>query len=214
MSKFIDETGNRFSKLLVLKRVENAGNGHTQWLCKCDCGNKCVVTASNLRRGRQVSCGCYGKSVNAKNNVPTELKQSRIYTIWKDMLYRCNCEKSNRYSRYGLRGIKVCDEWVDNFNAFYEWAMSNGYDDTLSIDRIDTNGNYEPSNCRWASRKTQARNRSTNRLLTYKGVTKCLAEWCEIYNLKQQTISQRIKYGWDDTEEILFGRMKGEINNG
>ena len=214
MSKIKDETGNRFSKLLVLKRADNTRNGQTQWLCKCDCGNECVVTASNLRRGKQVSCGCHGKSVNAKNDVPTELRQTRLYTIWKDMQYRCYNKKSNRFHRYGLKGVKVCDEWLNSFEAFYEWAMNNGYEDDLSIDRIDANGNYEPSNCRWATAKTQARNKSTNRLLTYKGATKCLAEWCETYNLKQQTVSQRIRYGWTDTEEILFGRMKGEINNG
>ena len=212
MSKMKDETGNRYGRLTVLERASNANNGQAQWLCKCDCGNECVVTGSNLRRGRQVSCGCYFVDMVSKNDVPSEYKATRLYTIWQRMLYRCTNKNSNRYYRYGGRGIKVCSEWSEDFMSFYQWAMSHGYKDSLTLDRIDFNGDYTPSNCRWATAKEQMRNREDNHLITYNGETKCVTEWSEQYGLNAQTIFTRIYMGWTNSKEILFGRKRGIVN--
>lgn len=121
------------------------------------------------------------------------LTKTRLYTTWGGMKARCN-DKNDK--DYGGRGIKVCDEWQE-FEPFYQWALNNGYQDNLTIDRIDVNGDYEPNNCRWATKKEQGRNTRFNRYLTYKGETKTMSEWCEIYNIKQNTASTRIRLGWD-----------------
>lgn len=209
-----DEIGNRYGRLLVIGRAENCKQGQARWRCRCDCGKECVVTGSNLRRGKQVSCGCYGHSVRSSNDVPTELRQGRIYRIWQRMIYRCTNPNNNRYAFYGGRGIKICDEWLNDFKVFYEWAIDNGYADDLSIDRINVDGNYEPSNCRWATAKEQARNTSRTRYLTIAGETKPLMEWCEIYRVSHKSANTRISRGWTNPYEILFGRQKGVLENG
>ena len=110
---------------------------------------------------------------------------------------RCYYEKYPWYKDYGERGITICDEWLHDFQTFYDWAIDNGYRDDLTIDRIDVNGNYEPSNCRFATPKQQARNRRSNRNYTINGETHCLIEWCEILDLKYKTVAQRVtKYHW------------------
>lgn len=111
------------------------------------------------------------------------------------MKQRCYNENNTRYKHYGGRGIAVCDEWRNNFQAFYDWSMANGYKDTLTIDRIDVNGNYEPNNCRWITNKEQQRNRRDNKLYTINNVTKCLSEWCEIYNINYSTAHYRLLKG-------------------
>lgn len=123
-------------------------------------------------------------------------RHSRIYNIYYHMKNRCYNVKDNRYNQYGDRGIKVCDEWKNSFKSFYEWSMNNGYNDNLTIDRIDNNGNYEPLNCRWVDNFTQMQNRSNNHFITINGETKVLFEWCRIYGLNPTTINQRIKRGW------------------
>lgn len=117
---------------------------------------------------------------------------SRIYRIWRGMKDRCYNINSKDYKNYGGRGIVVCDEWLNDFMSFYNWSMNNGYDDSLTIDRIDVNGNYEPSNCRWVTQKQQQRNRRNNKLFTYNGEVHYLSEWCELLHLNQNTIYNRI----------------------
>lgn len=130
------------------------------------------------------------------------LKGTRVFRIWSNMKTRCNNPNSNYYKRYGGRGIKVCDEWND-FQVFYDWAMSNGYNDNLSIDRINNNGNYEPSNCRWVDMKTQGRNRCSNHLIIINGETKTIEEWCVQYNINRHTVQDRLKRGWDEIRAIV-----------
>lgn len=130
------------------------------------------------------------------------LKNTRLYRIWLQIKNRCFNSNTDRYRDYGARGITVCDEWRNDFKAFYDWAMNNGYSDELTIDRIDNDGNYEPSNCRWVSVKVQNRNTRSNHLITYKGETRCVADWADITGLSRACICDRIKYGWS-VERIL-----------
>lgn len=119
-------------------------------------------------------------------------RHTRIYSIWLNMKTRCYNKNNNYYEYYGRRGIKICNEWRDSFQAFYDWAMENGYQDGLTIDRVDTNSNYEPSNCRWTDRKQQSRNRRNNKKYTINGETHCLSEWCEILNLNYKKVKGRL----------------------
>ena len=117
-----------------------------------------------------------------------------LYSAWNRMCRRCYNPKDHKYYRYGARGISVCNKWRNNYDAFYEWAINNGYKLGLSLDRINNDGNYEPSNCRWTTQKVQMRNTSRNKIIKYKGETRCLAEWCEILNLPYNAILKRIIY--------------------
>lgn len=125
------------------------------------------------------------------------LKHCRLYNTWCRIKSKCYNKNNDHYKYYGKRGIKLCDEWLSDPVAFYNWSMENGYQDNLTIDRIDVNGNYEPNNCRWVDQKTQVRNRRNSRYITYKGETKTIMEWCEILNLKYRTVHKRIyKLNW------------------
>ena len=131
------------------------------------------------------------------------LSKTRLYECWTDMKKRCYNEKNKRYSNYGGRGICVCDEWRTDFMAFNDWAMTHGYSDDLTLDRIDVNGNYDPDNCRWATRMEQMSNTSRNRYITAFGETKTMSEWARIFNISPDLIKDRIiKLHWDPEEAI------------
>ena len=125
------------------------------------------------------------------------LKNTRLFRIWSNLLSRCYNSNFHDYKYYGARGIIVCDEWINDFKALYNWAMSNGYSDELTIDRIDVNGNYSPDNCRWATVKTQSNNRRNNHYVNINGVVKTLSEWCELYAINYRTVQDRLKRGWN-----------------
>lgn len=155
----IDLTGQRFEKLIVLSRADSP-NKQAAWHCRCDCGNETVVLGWNLRSGHTTSCGCVHREAMKKGLRSSHgLINTRLYGIWEDMKSRCYNPNIPQFKYWGSRGITVCDEWRTSFQAFYDWAMSHGYSDELSIDRIDVNGNYEPDNCRWATAEEQNRNR-------------------------------------------------------
>lgn len=156
-TKKIDLTGERFGRLVVLRQVDSA-NSMSRYECLCDCGNKTIVYGNNLRRGYTQSCGCYRHECEKVNTRTHGREPRRIYRIWSGMLNRCNNPNNGRYKHYGGRGITVCGEWHD-FTAFRDWALSHGYREDLSIDRINNDGNYEPDNCRWATAKEQAQNK-------------------------------------------------------
>lgn len=197
-------TGEKFGRLTAVCWHHREG-ANTYWECTCDCGNATVVSLSSLVSGNTKSCGCYGRE--QKRNATTKHNKSheRIYRIWIGMNQRCFNPKNTGYKNYGARGIKVCDEWKE-FEPFYVWAMSNGYEDNLTIERNDVNQNYCPENCRWATMKEQGNNRRTNRTITYNGITKTITEWSEEFNLKEHVLTDRISRGWD-IEKALTTRV-------
>lgn len=190
MGAKLDLRGQKFGRLTVLEEAGRAGGG-VLWKCQCDCGNIVNVRSNHLRRGAQVSCGCYSRKIHASHGK----SRTDIHHVWQCMKDRCLNPNAQEAKHYIDRGIKVCDEWLD-FNNFYEWAMANGYKKGLSLDRIDNDGNYEPSNCRWATAKQQCRNRSNNVVLTWNGESHCVSEWAEILGINKTTIFTRLRRGW------------------
>lgn len=195
MGNFIDLTGQKFGRLTVIKRVENSKTKGALWLCKCDCGNETIVQSGNLKNGNSKSCGCLNRENLLKSITTHGLHNEKLYGVWKGMRQRCNNPTSPRYKDYGGRGIIICEEW-NNFKNFYDWAMSNGYKEGLSIDRIDNNNGYNPNNCRFTDRTIQSNNRRNNKIFTYKGQTHTLAEWASLYNMNYWALWSRIKRGW------------------
>ena len=163
-----DLTGRRFGQLTVLRKTESDAQHKPQWLCQCDCGKQTIVKGRHLNEGGVKSCGCAKgvKGAIPKPELNRHTLRRRLFRIWRGMHYRCEDPKCKRYKDYGGRGIFVCEDWSGEkgLEHFSEWALAHGYNDDLSIDRIDVDGNYEPSNCRWATWKEQANNkRNTNR---------------------------------------------------
>lgn len=196
MPPFKNIIGQKFGRLTVIKlhHIKQTTRKFYYYLCKCDCGNEYIVLKSSLLNNLTRSCGCYNNETRikqCKKRAKHNLTDTRIHQIWEKMNGRCYCKTSPDYKNYGGRGIKVCNEWKE-FLPFYDWAINNGYQENLSIDRIDVNGNYEPFNCRWANAKTQQRNRRNNILITYLGETHCLSEWAEIYKIPYKLFYQRL----------------------
>ena len=156
--KLVDITGQKFGRLTVIRRSETV-NKHTMWLCVCDCGNEIIADAYNIKTGHTSSCGCIQRERTAEANCTHGMRKTRLYRIWGCMKNRCYQKSYHGFKHYGGRGITVCDEWRNSFEAFYEWAMANGYAEHLTIDRIDVNGNYCPDNCKWATMADQNKNK-------------------------------------------------------
>lgn len=190
MKKAINLKDKQFGLLTVIERVESK-NGHAMWKCKCVCGNTVIARTTALVNGHKQLC----EDCQSKLRKSSWVSDDRIYRTWMHMLQRCENVNDKAYKNYGMRGIKVCEEWHD-FTNFQEWALTNGYSDSLTIDRIDCNGNYEPNNCRWVTQKIQQNNRTNNCNLTLFGVTKTKKQWSEITGVKYTTISKRLALGW------------------
>lgn len=212
MNALIDITGNKYGKLTVIRRAESAPKGITRWECKCDCGNVVIVRGGNLKNGAVKSCGCL-ISTNNKNRSTHGMSGSRLYQDWANIKSRCYNPKNPAYKRYGARGITMCCDWYNSFDAFAKWALSNGYKDNLTIERIDNDKGYSPDNCKWISKGEQAGNRGSNISISFNGETHNLSEWCKIYQKNYQLVYNRIhKYKWT-FERAIFEPVHIEKRN-
>jgi len=189
-------TGQVFGRLTVIEFAFVDKYRQAHWLCKCECGNSKVINGKALRCGDTRSCGCINlERIKTMSTIKHNYYGTRLYKTWANMKTRCSNPNASRYSNYGGRGISVCDEWQEFIN-FKDWALSTGYKDNLTIERIDVNGNYEPANCRWATRKEQANNMTTSHLITYKNETKTMSQWADVLGFELDTLKRRIYLGW------------------
>ena len=209
MGKLIDLTGKKFNRLTVLEKAYRKNNKN-YWRCICDCGKEVFVDAQKIRNWHTKSCGCYKYEMNKERLSKHKLSKTRLYVLYRSILQRCYWEKTEHYSNYGGRGITVCDEWLNDFKSFYDWAYANGYKEEKlpsgtnkwTIDRIDNDKGYSPDNCRFVTMKEQCLNRSTTVKLTYNGITLTRKEWAKKVGINEHTIKRRMYDGWS-VEEAL-----------
>lgn len=210
---FIDISGNRFGKLIVKEFVGRI-NKRSLWLCVCDCGKVKTVESSNLKSGQTKSCGCIRKEISVglipPSNKKHGLSSHKLYAVHQTMIARCYNPNNHAYDRYGGRGIIVCERW-HSFNNFYE-DMVGSYKEGLTLERVNTNGNYEKSNCKWDTYKNQARNTRANRIVSYKEIIAPIAQICESLNKDAKIVYRRIRDGWSVTEAIETPIMASKIN--
>lgn len=191
MGKFVDLTGNVYGSLTVIQRM-GTKNGHVSWECKCECGKTIITLGNLLKAGKTRSCGCKKPEKCGAAHRTHGRTKTRLHTTWQHMKQRCTNPNNAKYKYYGGRGISVCEEWL-SYEVFEKWAFGHGYKDDLTLDRIDVNGNYEPSNCRWVTWKVQQNNRRNNTVITAFDEQHTLSEWEEITGINRTTIQKRIK---------------------
>lgn len=208
-----DLTGMVFGRLTVLERAEDhvapSGYKTPMWRCKCECGNEVVVRGKSLRKGETKSCGCLQRELSSERAKVHGYYGERLNHVWNSMVQRCCNENNRAYHNYGGRGIKICDEWRNDYTAFREWALANGYDENAAhgectLDRIDVDGDYEPDNCRWISMHEQNFNRRDSLVFTYNGEEKTLKEWCNESDWSYDTVWHRLRRGWTFEEALGF----------
>lgn len=190
--------GSKFGRLTVIafEHIMRGKTGCWNWIVRCECGTLKSVSPYRVLTGNTVSCGCHKSEMasitNKKNKTTHGGKYDRLYTIWSGMKQRCYCRTNKDYPNWGGRGIKVCDEWLETYANFRDWANKNGYAEGLSLDRIDVNGNYEPSNCRFADNSTQANNRRSTIFYEYHGKKESLAQIAHKSGVKYGTLYARV----------------------
>lgn len=198
-----------FGRLTVVSSAESDSCGHSRWVCECDCGNQVVIHGTNLKRGLTTSCGCKRIETTRERVKTHGMYGTPMYITWSNMRQRCENSHDKLYHRYGGRGITVCDDWKD-FENFHQWAIQNGYDPDLTIDRINNDSGYYPENCRWVDRTTQANNTSQNRKITYCDITKTIAEWARLFEMDYGALYRHIeKDDLSDFEEYFERRTNG-----
>jgi hypothetical protein len=200
-----DITGKRFERLVVIEFAEKR-QGRTYWKCQCDCGNT-TISAQQQLGTRTKSCGCYRRDMmrerQTQHGHAKDRKLSKEYHTWTSITQRCYNPKDRNYHNYGGRGITMCDRWRSSFENFY--TDMGPAPKNMSIERKDNNGNYEPSNCKWATVKEQGLNRRTTKMLTYNGETKMMKDWAEIVGINYGTLTGRMLRGWT-VEEAFSGK--------
>ena len=200
--------GQKYGRLTVIGTTRKPNVNAYYWKCRCDCGNEVVCSPYKAITGHTNSCGCYKRDKTIESNKVKKKthggRYERLYSIWDGMKVRCYAPTNKDYPRWGGRGVTVCDEWKNDYAKFREWAYANGYDDKLTIDRIDPNGNYEPDNCRWITNEAQQRNRRNAITIEWDGEPMALADWCEKYNVKYVTANKAYHKGWDLHKYIQF----------
>jgi hypothetical protein len=212
--RFVDLSGKKIGKLTVIKRNGFSSDGHITWECKCECGKIVTRAGRNLTQVsvEAKSCGCcsienlIGRNITRAKHLESN---TRLYKVWLGMRNRCYCEAWKGFKNYGDRGIQVCDEWKDDYIPFRNWSLANGYTEELTIERKDVNGNYEPSNCRWATWAEQANNKRDSHMLVYKGKTQTMADWARDYDINYGTFRDRI-YAGTSIEEAISHEKRNE----
>jgi hypothetical protein len=193
--------GDKFGKLTVIELVSGNNANNRRYRCQCECGGTKITSEGNLKRGRCKSCGClyFGHGGSKKKNIYLG-SDSRLYRIWGAMKNRCLGINKHKFKYYGGRGITVCNEWANSYNAFKKWALENGYDEqggrNCTIERINVNGNYEPSNCRWATIKEQMNNTRRNTFVEYDGKRMSLSQWADYLKIGYSSFMSRWSRGW------------------
>lgn len=217
--------GQKYGRLTIIgfekvARMYGGTSTYTwNWICRCDCGKIISTIPRLVKSGSTQSCGCLRRENTVAYNKVAKVKHggrhTKLYTAWRGMRSRCYNPTDKNYNNWGGRGIKMCEEWHNDFASFEKWAKENGWQEGLTLDRIDVNGDYEPSNCRWTDWKTQARNRTTSVYYTINGETKSLVEWAEQYEIPYGTVYQRLhNYGWDIERALTQKRRTGNYHGG
>lgn len=206
-----DLTGIKVGMLTVVGYAGQNDYGRSSWLCRCDCGNEIVrdggIITGAYRKGKKSHCGC---SPHLKRHGLTKGNQ-RLYWVWAAIIQRCENPTNKDYPGYGGRGISICHEWRNDFGSFHSWAISSGYRDGLTIERVDVNGNYEPSNCTWIVNERQAFNTRRSNLLTHNGKTQTISDWAAETGISYKTIRGRIfQYGWSVERALTEQAVKGK----
>lgn len=195
--------GRQFGRWTVISVAPSRdSSGGLVYTCRCSCGVSRAVRGCKLTAGCSKSCGCLRKAMASERFTSHRMSRHQVYKAWAEMVARCHNASSSNFPNYGARGISVCPEWRNSFENFYE-CMGPRPEEGYSVEREDNDGNYEPGNCRWATKREQANNRRSNRLITAGGITKSIAEWARDLGIKPQTISARLRSGWSDEESIL-----------
>lgn len=210
MAKMIDITGRKFGRLLVTgfagrKRSKTNNTTETLWDCLCDCGNKVVVPKHLLTSGNTKSCGCLKRERNIALWTTHGKTHTRLYRIWQLMKYRCYSSGSPAYEYYGGKGVQMCNEWIgeNGFQNFHDWALSSGYKEHLTIERIDVDGDYAPNNCTWITQSEQPINRTNTHWIDYKGISKTVSEWGRLLKVSRSTIRKYERDNGYDHEKAL-----------
>ena len=200
-NQLIDMTGERYGKLVVIARspVNNKQN-KPLWVCKCDCGKYTTTTRRRLINGQTKSCGCYRRELSKEQHTTHGMKRTRLYRIWTGIKDRCLNPNSKYWNKYGGRGITVCEDWSSDFVKFHDWSLANGYQDDLTIDRIDNDKGYSPDNCRWTSYLVQENNRGNNIRYEVDGEIITITDLCRREGLSRREVAKRYK------GDLIYGK--------
>jgi len=201
MPPFIDLTGKTFNRLTVLERAKNKHGESSKWKCQCICGKKFITRGFAIRSGKTKSCGCLNKELSVIANTIHGMWKTHEYHTWQSMIQRCYNPKNPKFKRYGARNISICKKWKNDFKIFFNDMGK--CPPSFTIERIDNDGNYEPSNCKWASAKEQANNTSRNALVTINSWTLNITQWATYVGLNARTIRTRLRLGWP-IEKAIF----------
>lgn len=208
MVKIHDLTGEAFGRLTALKCVGSDGRRRL-WDCECSCGNRLIVNATALRTGHTKSCGCYKREYASARATIHGLRNTRLFRIWAGTRQRCSNSNNPSYPRYGGRGINVCPEWDRSFTVFYDWALANGYDETLTLERIDNDKGYSPENCRWATRLEQGNNKSNTVIVEFRGEVGPVSPLIRKHAVvSEKLVRSRLRKGWT-AERALLEPLRG-----
>lgn len=193
MVKKLNLVNQKFGRLTVIEYMESDKMGKANWKCICDCGNFTKVRSGDLMNGHIKSCGCLRNESTMKRRTKHNMSQTPIYICWNNMKQRCTNPHATGYEYYGAKGIRVCKEW-QNFKNFYNWAISNGWKEGMTIERIDIYGAYEPDNCKWITKQEQKYNRSDSHFITYNGKTQTLAQWAKEIGVCPSSLRYRLSH--------------------